>query len=240
MLRNIFFPQLGTFESAVVEVQNDTAEDESLHEEDLDLRSPSPIPLNPPPPATDFIQLSIREQFAYTKPILEALLAAVYAPAKSKHDRFMKGGKHRQNVVNEGCLRGRMDPNDVEKLQLCIKRWCFPNERHVDHPVVTAAAPAANGHGTESGEQITIEVDADADVVVPSTNLVERREIPVEASLDSIMTESEKRFTSPLPTEGFASSPAVPPSSQPLPDRELQVSLGSFWRVVTAYRLPVL
>ncbi|KAF9479266.1 hypothetical protein BDN70DRAFT_993562 [Pholiota conissans] len=216
--------KLGTFESAVVEVQNDTAEDGSLHEEDLERRSPSPIPLDPPPPAADFIQLSVREQFAYTKPVLEALLATAYVPAKGKHDRFMKGGKHRQNVVNEGCLRGRMDPNDVEKLQLCIKRWCFPNERHVDHPVVTAPAPApaANGHGTESSEQITIEVDADADVVVPSTNLVARREIPVEASLDSIMTESEKKFTSPSPTEGFASSPAVPPSSQPLPDRELK------------------
>ncbi|KAF8808984.1 hypothetical protein BYT27DRAFT_7254873 [Phlegmacium glaucopus] len=114
---------LGQFESSVPEV---LADDE---EEDEDpRRSASPVPLDPPPNNEDFINLSIREQFVYTKTILYAILNDEYEPTRGKHSQFMKGGKQRASLTDEAALRGRMDPKDIEHLQTYIREWCLREE----------------------------------------------------------------------------------------------------------------
>jgi len=55
-----------------------------------------------------------------------------YEPARSKHSRFMNGGKQRASLTDEAALRGKMDPKDVERLQTYIRQWCFRDETPVD------------------------------------------------------------------------------------------------------------
>ncbi|KAF8197594.1 hypothetical protein BJ912DRAFT_953978 [Pholiota molesta] len=203
--------KLGKFDSAVVEVQNDNAdEDEIQQDHDLARRSPSPTPLDIPPSPNDFIQLSIRQQFVYTKTVLKAIIDNTYLPSKQKHVRYMKGGKYRQSVVDDASLRGKMDPRDVEHLQIYIRAWCLRDEDRTGVPFAS---------NLSSGEQSVIEVGAGA----APTNLDERREIQAEPSLDDVMNMEDRRFTSPLPTEACPSSPApMPPSSLPPPEAELE------------------
>lgn len=219
---------MGKFDSAVVEVQNDHAdEDEVQQDHDLARRSPSPTPLDIPPSPNDFIQLSIRQQFVYTKTVLKAIIDNTYMPSKEKHVRYMKGGKYRQSVVDDASLRGKMDPRDVEHLQIYIRAWCLQDENRIGVPFT---------NNLSSGEQSVIEVDAGA----APTNLNERREIQAEPSLDDVMNSDDERFTSPLPTEACPSSQApMPPSSFPPPEAELEVSPGPI-RSNNPYHLPIL
>ena len=48
-----------------------------------------------------------------------------YEPTRSKHSRFMNGGKQRASLTDEAALRGKMDPKDVEYLQKYIRQWCL-------------------------------------------------------------------------------------------------------------------
>ena len=96
---------------------------------DEDLRgSASPVPLDPPPNNEEFSNLSIREQFAYTKTVLHAILNDEYEPTRSKLSRFMDGGKQRASLTDEAALRGKLDPKDVERLQAYIRQWCLREE----------------------------------------------------------------------------------------------------------------
>ena len=51
-----------------------------------------------------------------------------YEPTRSKHSRFMNGGKQRASLTDEAALRGKMDPKDVERLQKYIRQWCLRDE----------------------------------------------------------------------------------------------------------------
>ena len=55
-----------------------------------------------------------------------------YEPTRSKHSRFMNGGKQRASLTDEAALRGKMDPKDVERLQTYIRQWCLPDEAPAD------------------------------------------------------------------------------------------------------------
>ena len=55
-----------------------------------------------------------------------------YEPTRSKHSRFMDGGKQRASLTDEAALRGKMDPKDVERLQTYIRQWCLRDEAPVD------------------------------------------------------------------------------------------------------------
>lgn len=116
--------------SEISEVQNDEDDDDNNNEK-VPQRSPSPTPLSPPPSMEDFVELSIREQFVYTKPILKAVLMHEYEPAHDKHQRFMNGGNQRRSVLNEAGLRGKMDPKHVDLLHTYIKEWCLREELRV-------------------------------------------------------------------------------------------------------------
>ncbi|KAF7986594.1 hypothetical protein HWV62_26368 [Athelia sp. TMB] len=108
---------IGTFHSENPEVEAD-----SEHEEKLE-RGISPIPLDPPPIVTDFEKLTIREELAYVKPILSAILADEYPPAREKHIGYCKGGKAREAVVAGAAERGSMSVRDLDALHGYIRRW---------------------------------------------------------------------------------------------------------------------
>ena len=55
-----------------------------------------------------------------------------YEPTRSKHSRFMDGGKQRASLTDEAALRGKMDPKDVERLQTYIRQWCLREEAPAD------------------------------------------------------------------------------------------------------------
>ncbi|KAG6882540.1 hypothetical protein C0993_010161 [Termitomyces sp. T159_Od127] len=124
----MFVWQLGEWDSTIVEVQND--DEDNLPEQDREPeRFRSPSPTQPPPSAEDFKHLSIREQFAYAKPVLSAILNEKFPPAIQRHTYFISGGSKRKSVVEEAGLRGQMDPRDVDALQRYVNEWCLRDER---------------------------------------------------------------------------------------------------------------
>lgn len=115
---------MGKFESQYVD-NPDSVEDEDAQTADV-TRSPSPIPLSSL--SSGFGNLSIREQLGYMKPVLLAILNDKYAPAKDRHDDFMKGGKARAGLGGSAGLRGMIPPGDIEKLQKHLCDWCLRDE----------------------------------------------------------------------------------------------------------------
>lgn len=93
---------------------------EDLSEEAL--RAASPVPVLPRN-AEDFMNLSIPEQFEYTKPVLLSLVKGLYHPANDLHIGFMKGGKSRSRVASAAWKRGDLTYQDKEALAICIQRW---------------------------------------------------------------------------------------------------------------------
>lgn len=104
----------------------DEANDHGISEAEREL---SPPPVLPLPIPTTFCDLTMREQFAYTKPILTAILNCKYPPAKKKHDDFIKGGAARKAVTDDACARGVIVPEDVDTLQEHLLWWALRDER---------------------------------------------------------------------------------------------------------------
>ncbi|KAG5716404.1 hypothetical protein E4T56_gene5546, partial [Termitomyces sp. T112] len=116
------------WDSTVVELRNDDEDNLSEQESEFE-RSHSPSPTIPPPSAEDFKLFSIREQFAYVKPILSAILNEDFPPALQRHTDFIAGGSKRKNVVEEASLRGQIDPRDVDAIQRYVTEWCLRDEQ---------------------------------------------------------------------------------------------------------------
>uniref|UniRef100_A0A8H8CNF1 PWWP domain-containing protein n=1 Tax=Psilocybe cubensis TaxID=181762 RepID=A0A8H8CNF1_PSICU len=118
---------MGKFESFYVHKEDDPDEDDlTPPEED---RSPSPVPLDPPPSREDFKLLDIRHQFTYTKEILRAIMDGRYTPTREKHDDFVKGGKWRKNVANSAAMWGLMDPKEVKVVDKLVRNWCLRDDK---------------------------------------------------------------------------------------------------------------
>ena len=184
-------------------MQND--EDDPNSRENVGRRSPSPFPLTPPPSTEKFLQLSIREQFVYTKVVLKAVLMCEYEPVLDKHRRFMKGGKHRQSVLDEAGLRGKMDPKHVEMLQEYIKEWCLRDEARVTERI------EGFGHGDETAVgEVRVADGMDRDL---GGEGMERGAPPLLGN-DGERAGAERSISPPTTEEMAASSPpAIPPSS---------------------------
>ncbi|KAH9981398.1 hypothetical protein BGW80DRAFT_1454284 [Lactifluus volemus] len=60
----------------------------------------------PPPSPGGFCGLSIREQFAYVKPVIKAILNETYYPARDRHQAFMQGGSSRLRLRKAGTGKG--------------------------------------------------------------------------------------------------------------------------------------
>ncbi|KAJ3787458.1 hypothetical protein GGU10DRAFT_385855 [Lentinula aff. detonsa] len=119
--------EMGKFSSDYLDNPEDDAEDlaQLSHSTTLS-RSSSPVPLSSI--SCTFVDLPIRAQLAYVKPVLRAILNEKYAPVKDRHTSFMKGGKARVGLGASAGLRGTIPPRDVDKLQEHLYNWCFQDE----------------------------------------------------------------------------------------------------------------
>ncbi|KAI0261699.1 hypothetical protein BGY98DRAFT_1052779, partial [Russula aff. rugulosa BPL654] len=84
-----FTCRLGRFMSDDEESEADTDSEFVQYETSAD----ETAILLPPPDPEDFCELPIREQFAYVKPIIRAILNEAYLPASERHQAFMQGGR---------------------------------------------------------------------------------------------------------------------------------------------------
>lgn len=125
-----FHLQLGRIESEVVD---DTVDADDEHEP-TDLRSRSPSPQVPLPTTDQFNELSIREQLAYVKPVLQAILRNEYVPMQEKVDRFLSNDKaFLANLVKNSANEGSMVPTQVNTLVAYLKWWCLRGEAEPQH-----------------------------------------------------------------------------------------------------------
>ncbi|KAK0496855.1 hypothetical protein EDD18DRAFT_179699 [Armillaria luteobubalina] len=120
--------KLGEFESTAVNNSDGNDENSMMGMGQPHDRGPSPVPSFPPPSSTDFIYLSIRQQFCYTKPILQAVLNEAYPPTMEAHDMFMAGGKARKILNQNAGQRGTVTPDDVERLTHFLLSWALRGE----------------------------------------------------------------------------------------------------------------
>ncbi|RDB22192.1 hypothetical protein Hypma_010693 [Hypsizygus marmoreus] len=203
--------KLGVWESEFKEVVNDDDESDCDDENDAKhVRSPSPLPASPPPVPEDFVYLSVREQFVYTKPVLQAVLNAIYEPAMTRHDKFVSGGQARKKVVDEAGMRGRMDPKDVVELQKWLTEWCLRDERRAKRIIDEVEDPA---HDVRlSGELVEAQEAED-----PSVTKAQDDGSDVHVLADAFGVDVRHRTRSPSPTATesvFALSQCeIPPQS---------------------------
>lgn len=92
--------------------------------EDLD-RSPSPVPSTPPRDRGEFCGLDLHQQLGHTKEVLQAVLNNSYPPVRSRHERFMKGGRERATLDKDASLKGVMTSREVSKLSKLLIRWAL-------------------------------------------------------------------------------------------------------------------
>ncbi|RXW22805.1 hypothetical protein EST38_g3051 [Candolleomyces aberdarensis] len=186
--------KLGQIQSAVVDDTND------LEEEEIDpeflIRSPSPPCRNPPPDQNKFVTLALREQFAYVKPILQAILHNQYKPTEKKVRVFMSGTSRQQaNLSKVGSDRGMMDPRQVNELLVYLKHWCLRGDQNVQpralldledaaEPRDVAVAPAS----AEPGPSIRLSSPTPTEVAFESSPPVEP---PPSSSFSPLTTQDE-------------------------------------------------
>ena len=115
--------QLGEIQyCAPVDDGRDESDDEEM--EDLD-RPPSPIPSTSLRDRDEFRCLDLHRQLGHTKEVLQAVLNNSYPPARSRHERFMKGGKERSTLDQDASLKGGMTSREVSKLSKLLIRWAL-------------------------------------------------------------------------------------------------------------------
>lgn len=88
-------------------------------------REESPAPAEPPPSPNAFCELSIREQFAYVKPVMRAIIDDVYEPARQRHKDFMNQ-KSRQNLRTQAGGIGDLSAKEFDQLGKVVRHWLMP------------------------------------------------------------------------------------------------------------------
>jgi hypothetical protein len=131
-------------------------------------RYPSPSPASPLPTKEAFSELDVRSQFAYTKSILVAILNEQYAPARRRHDQFLKGGLARKSAAESAAMRGEMDPRSVGELQRWLCKWCLregvlAKEVHQEQVMEKIVEPQADR--TEASREISQSCSVREDVI---------------------------------------------------------------------------
>ena len=200
--------QLGKIESKQKEDINDDEDEAELYP-DTSPDFVDPALLDPSPSAEAFKELSTREQFAYTKNVLDAILHNEYGPAIVMNSAFMAGGKRRLQLSEATVRKGEMDARDANRFVEYIKEWCLPGIHEVK---ARADEDFERGDMAETGKD-----DYGQARMVDSE---------VEPAMDT--TDSAVCPLSPPTTEHIVSSspaPEMPPSSYPttsfaIPDTE--------------------
>jgi hypothetical protein len=77
----------------------------------------------PPPNPEGFCELSIREQFAYVKPVIKAILNETYCPARDRHQAFMQGGSSRLRLRKAATGKGDLTDREVSQLGRALQSW---------------------------------------------------------------------------------------------------------------------
>jgi len=77
----------------------------------------------PPPFPDDFCELPIREQFAYVKPVIKAVLNEIYLPARERHQVFMQGGSSRIRLLKTATGKGDLSAREVSQLGRVLQFW---------------------------------------------------------------------------------------------------------------------
>ncbi len=132
----------------------------------------------------------------------------------------MRGGKHRQSLVDDASLRGKMDPRDVSDLLAYVREWCLRDGGR-------AGAPRGEGDDrAPGGKDASANGDGgDGGGGGGSTKHAERALAVAGPSFEDMNASGAMRASSPCLTAGFPSSPQMPPSSYPA---TLEVSSGLF------------
>lgn len=110
---------LGQWESAVKTTDDPESEDEEPTTRDIG----GELALGSTPRPDDFKGLPAHAQLAYVKPVLGAILAKEYPPARDKHDAFMKGSATRAALLKDAGVRGGLDTRFIKAVQRAICRW---------------------------------------------------------------------------------------------------------------------
>ncbi|KAA1469248.1 hypothetical protein DENSPDRAFT_927988 [Dentipellis sp. KUC8613] len=138
---------VGTYQSVEDQHENDA---ESEGEDDGD---ESPEPTLPPPDGGSFCDLAIREQFAYVKPIVRAILDEKYPPARDRHEDFLRGGSSRQKLKREGMGKGNLSAQEVTKLGYVLNRWVLGDGRHATRITNQELTAISAYEGTVPGDE---------------------------------------------------------------------------------------
>ncbi|KAI0005926.1 hypothetical protein BJV74DRAFT_6153 [Russula compacta] len=80
------------------------------------------IPMPPPSPKS-FCERSIRDQFAYIKPVIKAILHETYLPARERHQAFMQGGPSRLRLQKAATGKGDLTSREVSRLGRVLQHW---------------------------------------------------------------------------------------------------------------------
>ncbi len=79
--------------------------------------------LMPLPDPGDFCGLPVRDQFAYIKPVIKAILNETYLPARERHQAFMQGGPSRLRLRKAATGKGDLTARDVSRLGRVLQNW---------------------------------------------------------------------------------------------------------------------
>ena len=157
----------------------------------------SPDPLLPAPSVVDFHKLSIRQQFAYIKPILLSVLNDEFPPAKELHDAFMSGGPRRVEVCRKLGAKGNLRNDEYEELSECVQCWALRGERRAKYD---------NDESMNGDAEIAIE---QADPNVNDTNTVAMDGIATPQPIRPHAITVVETPTLHTPTDGGRVSAAV-------------------------------
>jgi hypothetical protein len=134
-------------------------------------RSVTPVPLDPPPTGSSFMQLELPDQFAYVKPVLSAVLNDCYGPTSQRHAKFMQGGSTRAMLYEDASKKGRLSGKDVSQLTKLVMRWVLREKARgeiIRDEQDSVPVPAASGSnefsedvpngtgGTTGGEEFQV------------------------------------------------------------------------------------
>ncbi|KIY71041.1 hypothetical protein CYLTODRAFT_441539 [Cylindrobasidium torrendii FP15055 ss-10] len=75
-----------------------------------------------------YTYLSMREQFRFVTPVVDAILRNEYKPAQAAFAQFMEGGKARKMLIESSSSRGKINEEDVEDLMHWIHEYCLREE----------------------------------------------------------------------------------------------------------------
>jgi hypothetical protein len=98
----------------------DSDDDYVKHETNVDGEPAVPMP---PPNPKDFCEMPIRDQFAYVKPVIKAILNETYLPVRERHQAFMRGGASRRRLQKTATGKGDLTTREVSRLGKVLQQW---------------------------------------------------------------------------------------------------------------------